>query len=1580
MKTTLRLAGLLLVFAPWGAPKVWAQCPGATTTLGFNAAANSGSWINRTAQGVPVGSALTQISTGNLSGTGGPTLSQGALNGTTLLWSTNYPNNTLTKNSVVTFDFGRSVSNLSVEVQDIDRDGTSQVDKVVFEGLNASGAVVSTSFLTLTKANSASNVFTITGNSAQGVNATTSAIDGTVIAKFSTDVKQLRLTFSNETTAANPGTQTIGINSMSWCALIPVANNVTNAATILASAGQTDISDLSSTVDGTIKQYTITRIPTLAQGTLYYNNSATATANYVAVAKGQTLSIAQAASLRFDPSGASYGAVTFEYSVTDSQDQVSTISADAAVFTIPVGNTAPVATAQTATIVNRGVATVLSPLPLVTDLESGLAYYKFNSVPATGAFMVTRSGATIPVAVTTTMQLTPAELTTLTYTPVAGYTGTLPALPFTGTDNGGLTSAVANYTIAVTNTVPTATAQAATVPNDRSVVLVPTLAATDPENDVAYFRFTSLPTAAQGTLKIGSTPVTTTTQIKPADLANLAFTATAGFTGPVTLAYTVTDGGGLTSTAAAYSLTVAANQAPTALNVTSNPIANIAGATVLAPSFEGTDPENNLSRFTITSLPTILQGVLLKNGLPVVLGTPTAQFTPAELSQLVFVPVLTFLGKPSFTYTATDGSGLASAPATYTIQVVAHTIAGRVFEDVNYGGGTGVSFAEAPGAIGVGGARIELYKGGLLDQVITTATSGAIGSYSFPIPDPLGLTNYLVRVVSTSVKSSRLNSASAATLLPVLTYINGDGNRVGGEDPSKGEAGNGLIGGLLSTLTAATNTVQTITSNLPVTGSFTNLGGVDFGFSFDVVTNTNDAGQGSLRQFILNANSLSNAQVDQRPFNNAGTPAGQDFPAGVETSIFMIPDGTAKPGLRSGLTGLLSILTGGTGTTNSRALVTLASALPIVTDAATVLDGTTQSTLSNSNPTMLGTGGTVGTSRQALSKVAGPELEITGPASIGSLVQFAASNGVVRGLSLHGGNAAITVTNGASGPTTGMLIEQNVIGVNAFNVAVPTTNPTNGTAVVLNNAAGTFQNNVVAYAGISGLNYSAAGAGSPLAGYRILNNEFKQNGRTTAGGDNISVGDNIPAGVTGPLLISGNLLASSNSSGIQFEVGKVGDNVVTNNTIFDNGNGGLSTSRLEGSGIHYLSRTGNEVSTNTDLIQNNIIYNNQSSGIVLNHTQSRVQISQNSIYQNGNRTDPTAKGLLSIDFTVGPNDHVGGNVDYGQGDGVTANDGEFSTSQPNGGIDYPVITSIAKDSNGKLRVQGYIGTTADLARSSTTLGQAKFGGALVEIYSANNGDSNQDGPTTITSGDMVAHGEAQNYIGTLTADPNGNFDYTFPSVANTINNGDNITSTAYLPGYGTSEAGTNQVSTFVVLPVELVQFAAKAVNHQVQLTWSTASEKDNNRFEVERSLDGQSFEQIGKVAGHGTSSEKHSYAFVDNKVSQHTGLLYYRLRQVDQNGKATYSPVRTVTLEASAARFTISPNPTNEDVTLDLTSLPAGKYHVSFHDVSGRQVGAEQVISGGEAKSVNVASFPAGVYIITVQGLQHVQTQRLVKY
>ncbi|MDO7876883.1 FG-GAP-like repeat-containing protein, partial [Hymenobacter sp. ASUV-10] len=136
------------------------------------------------------------------------------------------------------------------------------------------------------------------------------------------------------------------------------------------------------------------------------------------------------------------------------------------------------------------------------------------------------------------------------------------------------------------------------------------------------------------------------------------------------------------------------------------------------------------------------------------------------------------------------------------------------------------------------------------------------------------------------------------------------------------------------------------------------------------------------------------------------------------------------------------------------------------------------------------------------------------------------------------------------------------------------------------------------------------------------------------------------------------------------------------------------------------------------------------------------------------------------------------------------------------------------------------------------------------------------------------------------------------------------------------------------LPVELTDFTAKAQAAAVLLTWNTASEKNNDRFEVERSLDGRRFTKIDEVTGQGTKATPTAYTRLDEKLPGETKTLYYRLRQVDTDGTATYSPVRVVTLTPRAAAFTVFPTvltdgivhytytgPALTDATMDVYSM-----------------------------------------------------------
>lgn len=183
------------------------------------------------------------------------------------------------------------------------------------------------------------------------------------------------------------------------------------------------------------------------------------------------------------------------------------------------------------------------------------------------------------------------------------------------------------------------------------------------------------------------------------------------------------------------------------------------------------------------------------------------------------------------------------------------------------------------------------------------------------------------------------------------------------------------------------------------------------------------------------------------------------------------------------------------------------------------------------------------------------------------------------------------------------------------------------------------------------------------------------------------------------------------------------------------------------------------------------------------------------------------------------------------------------------------------------------------------------------------------------------------------------------------------------------------------LPVELARFEANAVGQDGQLSWATAQEKDNAGFEVERSFDGTRFEALTFVAGAGNSTRPLAYAFVDAGVGQqHPGTVYYRLRQRDLAGQASYGPVRAVAFvpKIPALGVTLYPNPAAEQTTLDLTGLPAGPCQVTVVDMTGRLVQAH-TLAGDLAHVLTVGNLPSGAYVVLISNGKLKFVQRLIK-
>jgi len=172
------------------------------------------------------------------------------------------------------------------------------------------------------------------------------------------------------------------------------------------------------------------------------------------------------------------------------------------------------------------------------------------------------------------------------------------------------------------------------------------------------------------------------------------------------------------------------------------------------------------------------------------------------------------------------------------------------------------------------------------------------------------------------------------------------------------------------------------------------------------------------------------------------------------------------------------------------------------------------------------------------------------------------------------------------------------------------------------------------------------------------------------------------------------------------------------------------------------------------------------------------------------------------------------------------------------------------------------------------------------------------------------------------------------------------------------------------LPVELVAFSATRIGDNVQLKWQTATEVNNFGFDVERSTDGKSFNKIGFVAGHGTVNTPQNYTFTDGS---NAAQLFYRLKQIDRDGKTDYSSIVNVT---SAMPNTIKimsayPNPFNPSTTISISVPVASMITLNVFDVAGRQVATimkGEVEAGTHNFTFTPNTLSSGTYFIGLLG------------
>ncbi|MEO6254909.1 MAG: T9SS type A sorting domain-containing protein [Ferruginibacter sp.] len=178
------------------------------------------------------------------------------------------------------------------------------------------------------------------------------------------------------------------------------------------------------------------------------------------------------------------------------------------------------------------------------------------------------------------------------------------------------------------------------------------------------------------------------------------------------------------------------------------------------------------------------------------------------------------------------------------------------------------------------------------------------------------------------------------------------------------------------------------------------------------------------------------------------------------------------------------------------------------------------------------------------------------------------------------------------------------------------------------------------------------------------------------------------------------------------------------------------------------------------------------------------------------------------------------------------------------------------------------------------------------------------------------------------------------------------------------------------LPVNLKTFKARAEeNNKVKVFWTTAYEKDNAYFDIERSSDGVNFTPVGRVPGINNNGILTDYIFYD--LHSMKGISFYRLKQVDVDMKYSYSPIERVRNFDTDNSIDVFPNPVaGTEFKIDLLTKIPGTIDVLLFDQSGR-LQLKQQFSNDNVLTIN-HHLSAGLYTIRITAKEFNATRKLV--
>jgi hypothetical protein len=184
-----------------------------------------------------------------------------------------------------------------------------------------------------------------------------------------------------------------------------------------------------------------------------------------------------------------------------------------------------------------------------------------------------------------------------------------------------------------------------------------------------------------------------------------------------------------------------------------------------------------------------------------------------------------------------------------------------------------------------------------------------------------------------------------------------------------------------------------------------------------------------------------------------------------------------------------------------------------------------------------------------------------------------------------------------------------------------------------------------------------------------------------------------------------------------------------------------------------------------------------------------------------------------------------------------------------------------------------------------------------------------------------------------------------------------------------------------MIPVELLSFTAASNGKEVILNWSTATELNNQLFEVQRSFEGSDFASVGFVNGKGTTTERQDYTYKDKILTE--GKYSYRLKQIDYLGRYEYSDIIEIELRVFNSYLLEQnyPNPFNPVTTIGYGIREKSNVKITVLNSIGEEVAMlvnEEKESGYHTVEFNATNLPSGVYFYQLIAGEYTAIKKMI--